>query len=175
MEAGQSLDVSADLVAVVQDDPLQDDPPAQTTGTLVVQVEPSGTISVEGGNCRAGQACTVPTGTRRVTCSRGGRSTSTTVRVRANQQSSLTCYTEQRVLVRVRGEDGESLTTATIVIDDETFTLQQDKPARLAAGPHRIEARRTGFEVIDPMRTVNIDPAFEEPERLIILFRIRGQ
>ena len=78
----------------------------EATGTLTVQVEPRGTIAVQGVNCQPGAPCRVPAGTQRVTCREGGYEATQTVRVRPNQQHTLTCYTEHRVILQVRKEDG---------------------------------------------------------------------
>ena len=168
--AGQTLAVSATLETADAVDPVE-----ELRGTLMVQVVPSGTASVQGENCRAGTACSVRVGNRRVTCSSGGVSASTTVQVRANRSHTLTCYTEREVVLQVRREDGVSLFWATVYIDDAVYDQVQDKRITLGPGRHRVEARREDFEVIDPVRTVTVEPAFEEQELVRLMFRIKGQ
>ena len=167
--AGETLRVSAPLSEIGSDGTRE-----EATGTLVVRVEPRGTVRVQGANCRVGAACRVPIGAQRVTCSRNGSQATTTVQIRANRQTSLTCYTEREVALQVRREGG-SLFWATVLIDNVVYDRVQDKIVSLGAGRHRIEARREGFDVIDPVRTIDIKPLFAQQQREIVMFQIRGE
>ena len=167
--AGQTLPVSATLETTDAGDPA-----GELRGTLTVQVVPGGTVSVQGENCRAGAACSVRVGNRRVTCSSGGANASTTVRIRANRNHPLTCYTERDVAVQVRNEAGDE-PWGTIYINDENMGQFSDKVFRLPSGTHRVAVRRNGFDVLTDPQTVRINPAFAEQQREVLVFLIRKQ
>ncbi len=163
--AGQILSVPATLTA--------NEPEEDLRGTLTVQVVPSGTVRVQGENCRAGASCSVRAGTRRVTCSRDGSETSTTVQVRANRTRSLTCYTEREVAVQVRTEEGTE-PWATIFVDGDNMGQFSDINYTLGPGDHPIEVRRIEYDILTPPQTIRI-PAFAEQERALLMFLIRKQ
>ncbi len=166
--AGETVPVVATL-----EETGQDDPPEQATGSLMVQVVPSGTVTVQGANCRAGARCVVPVGTARVTCRRNGVAASTTVRIRANRPSSLTCYTEHEVRVQVRTEADMPI-WAGILIDGSKVDEASDKAIPLGPGTYRIEVERNLFDILTPPKSIRIEPAFEQkPQRLVFQIRER--
>ena len=164
---GQTLNVPARLAPVVEPQA-----PAQTAvGRLTMQAVPQGTMSVQDEACEVGTPCTVRAGTRTVTCSHAGYEATQRVRVQADGQSALTCFTEQKIVVQVRTEEGNPI-WATILVDGEAVGQFPDKVLTLTPGDHRIEVRRTEYEVLNPPQTVQIRPSFEEKQHLLV-FQIR--
>ena len=169
VEAGQTVPLPATLAAVDAGAPEE-----ERRGTLTVQVIPSGTVRVQGENCRIGTPCRVRAGIRRVTCTSGGATASTTVRIRAGQTRSLTCYTERNVAVQVRNEAGEE-PWGTIFIDGENQGQFSDKVFTLGSGEHRIAVRRNEYDILTAPQTIRIEPAFAEQQREVLVFLIRKQ
>ncbi len=148
--------------------------PPVTMATLTLQAVPGGTVSVVGENCQLNVPCTVRSGDKRITFSYEGHTCTRTLQLNANAQESLTCYFERTLSIQVRMEDGRSSIWATILVDDLEIGTYSAWEAKLAPGEHRVEVRRTGYDVLTPPKTITVDPGFEE--RLApVVFRIREQ
>lgn len=167
--AGEPVELRADL------DPVQEssqqvatppEPPAQP-GTLVLAADPGGTVSVAGQSAQNGGTFEVPAGAHTVLCEhpRYG-SFETSVRVRAGQRESATCYFQTRVNVQTTTETGP--TWGAVWIDGANSGETTPTILTLGPGTYQIEVRRDGYEVLDGPRTLTVEPGLEQKtERLI--------
>ncbi|GIV60323.1 MAG: protein kinase [Rhodothermaceae bacterium] len=157
-----------------------DEEPSPATATLTLNVSPSGTISVQGETCVAGQACTVRAGPKRVTFIHPvyGERTET-VRVNPGERKALTYHFEAELVIQVRQESGDPI-WATIYVDGEERGMMTDKAETLGPGRHVVHVERTGYRLVrverdgapvDPgPQTLTVSPGFDPPSHRLVFY-----
>ena len=168
----EPMSLRADLrqVAATQTQPVEtpsdppesaDPPPAQFFGTLAVS-NPGGAIRVNGESAQGSGEFRLPAGTHTVRCeSPQYDAFEETVRVQAGQERSVTCHFQARVNVNAVAEGGGA-TWGAIWVDGRNTNVNTPRQISLGPGTHTVEVKRTGYQTLEPSRTVSIEPGLEQ-------------
>ncbi len=97
------------------------------------------------------------------------------MQLRANQEQSLTCYTEHTLIIQVRKED-DSPIAASILIDGTKVSQASDKELQRGPGQYTITVEKFGYDVLPATQQVTFEPMFgEPPAKTFVVFHIREQ
>jgi hypothetical protein len=81
--------------------------------------------------------------------------------VQAGQERSVTCHFQARVNVNAVAEGGGA-TWGAIWVDGRNTNVNTPRQISLGPGTHTVEVKRTGYQTLEPSRTVSIEPGLEQ-------------
>jgi hypothetical protein len=153
-------------------EPRPAEPAPTARGTLVVEPRAGAVYTVAGS--RVDGSMPLPPGTHTVRCAAGGASAETRIRITANAQTTLTCYTEQPVNVSAAQEGGGSPWTQ-LWINGQNTGRTTAIQTTLGPGRHTVGVRRDGYTVLTPDQVVEVQPSFEPLAPLRLSFQVRPE
>lgn len=151
-------------------------PAAPATGTVTVDVRPTGSAVVAGNRSASGSTFTVPAGTHAVTCEHPAYGTMpASARVSGGGAARVTCYFESEVRVATRRAEGSGPAPfATVWVDGRNTGAFTPTTLSLGPGTHRVSVRREGYDSPDGEQTVSVRPS-TQPQSHSLSFRIAAQ
>ena len=149
--------------------------PPPATGTVVVDVVPSGSARVAGQQGASGSSFALPVGRHAVTCQGPGATHQVAVTVAAGGTQRVACHFQADVRVRVAFPDDVSPGNryAYVVVDGRR--TQTTAPGRLTlpVGTHQVGLVRDGFTTAQAVQTVTVRPS-DRPVDLEVAFHLRS-
>lgn len=147
-------------------------PPPPSPGTLAVTSTSGIEYTVNGR--RIDDTVVLSAGTHTVTCTAGGYTAHTRVRISSGQTQQVACHAQQTVNISVSFEDGPSAWLT--VLHNGRNAGQTPTRLTLEPGRHVIALQqRDNYEILTGEQVIEVRPSFEPLQPIRLPFRARAQ
>lgn len=149
------------------------DPPALASITFSGSPSGIGSLLLDSRSVRSATPVQVEPGSHVLECEAGNTRASRTIELTANASAAYTCYFERRVNVATSADDNTS-PFGTIWLDGKQVGMAPGT-LTLRPGTYEVDVRieRGGYESVDGPQTITIEPSFDLPAPLRLVFEFR--